>query len=65
MTINEKIHKLRVKAGISQAELAYLTEYSIDEIIDFETRGTCINGYNLLKLLKGLGYSIDDLKNII
>lgn len=52
MKINEKIHKIRIYKGISQAELAYKTDFSINEIIKYKTNGTIINGFVLLKIIR-------------
>lgn len=58
MTINEKIHMTRIKNKMSLAELAYKTECSINEIINYETNGTIINGYILLKIIKAFNMSL-------
>lgn len=58
MTINEKIHFIRIKKGISQAELAYKTGCSINEIISFEKKGTIISGYVLLQLINAFDITL-------
>ena len=60
MTTNERIRMIRRKNGISQSELAYKTKFLLEEIICFETNGTGISGYTLLKLLKALDVTIDE-----
>jgi len=63
MTLNEKIQLLRKKGGISQAELAFKIDCSIENIKDFETSGTKINGFILLRILENLDMTIDEFKN--
>ena len=58
MTINEKIHMTRINKGMSLAELAFKTEYAIKDIVNFETNGTMINGYALLKIIKAFNMSL-------
>jgi transcriptional regulator with XRE-family HTH domain len=64
MILNERIHMIRIKKNMSQAELAFKTGYSINEIINFETNGNIINGYTLLQLLNALDIRIEDLKKM-
>ena len=63
MTINSKIHQIRKSKNISQAELAYETGYTIDDIIEIEKDGTIINAYTLLQILTALNITIDEFKN--
>jgi transcriptional regulator with XRE-family HTH domain len=63
MTLNEKIHKIRLEKGMSQAELAFKTEYSIDEIKIFEINDKKINGFILLKIIKALDMSVCEFEN--
>ncbi|PKM51762.1 MAG: transcriptional regulator [Firmicutes bacterium HGW-Firmicutes-7] len=62
MTINEKIHIIRNNKGMSQAELAYKTGFSIYEIISYETNKTVISGYVLLSILSALELNINEFK---
>ena len=64
MTINEKIYIIRINKGISQAELAYRTGFSIDDIKLFETNGTTISGYTLLKLLNAFKMKIKEFREL-
>ncbi len=64
MTINEKIHMTRINKGMSLAELAFKTEYAINDIVNFETNGTMINGYTLLKIIKAFNMSLVEFQNI-
>lgn len=64
MTINEKIRFIRLKKGMSQAELAFKTEHSINEIKIIETNGTRISAYILLKILNALEIEIDKFQKI-
>ncbi len=64
MTINEKIHMIRVNKIMSQAELAYKTGYSIQDIISFETNGTIIKGFVLLQILNAFEITIDEFRNL-
>lgn len=64
MTMNEKIHYIRLKKGMSQAELAFKTEHSINEIKVIETNGTRINAYILLKILYAFEIDIEKFQNM-
>jgi hypothetical protein len=64
MTINEKIHFIRAKNGMSCAELSYKTDHTISEIRDLETNGTLINAYKLLKILSAFEMNINDFQSI-
>ncbi len=60
MTLNEKIHMIRLSKGMSQAELAFKTGYSISDIINLESKGNKISGYVLLKIIAAFDLSIND-----
>lgn len=64
MTINEKIHMVRTRKGMSQAELAFKTGFSIIEIISFETNGTRLSGYILIQILNAFTMTTIEFKNI-
>jgi transcriptional regulator with XRE-family HTH domain len=64
MTINEKIHFIRTKIGMSRAELAYKTDHTINEIRNIETNGTLINAYKLLKILSAFEMKTDDFQSV-
>lgn len=64
MTINKKIHMIRIKKGMSLAELAFKTDYTIAEILNFETSGTNLSGYALLKIITAFNMSLDEFRNI-
>lgn len=63
MTTNERIHNIRQYFKMSQAELAFKTGFSIKEIICFETKGTVISGYILLKILSAFEMNMDEFKD--
>lgn len=65
MTINEKIKLIRKSKGMSQAELAYKIECAIEEIKNFETNDTTINGYIMLQILNTFNMSIEEFKSFI
>lgn len=65
MTINEKIHIIRIDKGMSQAELAYKTKCSIDDIKRFETNGIGVCGLDLLKIINAFEISTDDFKSYV
>lgn len=64
MTINEKIHMIRVSQGMSQAELAFKTGYTINDIILFEKNGTIITGYILLQIINAFNITVDSFMKI-
>ncbi|WP_313133332.1 helix-turn-helix domain-containing protein [Anaerocolumna sp.] len=55
---------IRVNKIMSQAELAYKTGYSIQDIISFETNGTIIKGFVLLQILNAFEITIDEFRNL-
>jgi transcriptional regulator with XRE-family HTH domain len=64
MTINEKIHMIRIKKGMSLAELAFKTGFSIQEIKKVETIGTIIYAYSLLKIIEAFDMSLEEFQNL-
>lgn len=64
MIINKKLYLARVNKRMSRAELAYKTEHSISEIKAYETNGTPINAYTLLKILNTLEIKIKDFQDM-
>lgn len=62
MTLNEKIHFIRLSKGMSLAELAYETECSIDDIKHFETNGTKISAFILLQILKAFKITLTEFQ---
>lgn len=62
MTINEKIHSIRTKKGISRAELAYKIGCSIDEVINYETAGTKVNGFIFLQIISAFEMTIREFE---
>lgn len=63
MTINKKIHMIRIKKNMSLAEMAFKSDYSIEDIMNFETNGTIINGFTLLKIIKAFNISLVEFQN--
>jgi transcriptional regulator with XRE-family HTH domain len=55
MSINEKIHQIRLDKGMSQAELAFKSGFSLADIVKLETTGIIVNAYTLLQILKAFG----------
>jgi transcriptional regulator with XRE-family HTH domain len=64
MTLNEKIHMIRLNKGMSQAELAFKTGYSISDIINFESKGNKISGYDLLKVIEAFELNLNEFMKI-
>lgn len=64
MLLNEKIHMIRKNKKMSLAEIAFKSGYTIEDIICFETKGTKINGYALLKILNALEITINDFEKL-
>ncbi len=63
MILNDKIHTIRVKKGMSIAELAFKTGYTLTDIKNFETVGTIISGYALLRIINALDMSIVEFQD--
>lgn len=64
MTLNEKIHMIRLNKGMSLAELAFKTGFSISDILSYESRGNKISGYVLLKILDALDLNLNEFMKI-
>lgn len=62
MTINKKLMDVRKSKKMSQAELAYKLDCSIEEIKWFETNGTQISGFLLLKILSAFNLTVEDFE---
>lgn len=64
MTVNEKIKYVRKAKQISQAELAFKIDCSIEELRELENSSIKINGFLLLKILSALNLSVEEFKEI-
>lgn len=61
--LNNKIHTIRIKKGMSLAEVAFKTGYTINDIKNFETVGTIISGYALLRIINTFDMSIEEFRD--